>query len=148
MTRPPPMPPAPSLVPRPRPIPTLPPSANAKRTPMSLYTDCVGREIPAYLSDVWSVRTQLTRMATRLRTVREDITDAQERGVRGMERVPQSTVALIKRCEAELRDAMPHALCVYCQGADGGCSACVGGFHSKLQWDAAVPDNMKRFTVG
>lgn len=124
-------------------MPTLPPSAHAKRTPMSLYTDCVGRDIPAYLSEAWGVRTTLTRMASRLRTVREDIAEAQERGYKGMERVSQSTVALIKRCESELKDAMPHALCVYCQGADGGCNACVGGFHSRLQWDAAVPEKMK-----
>lgn len=148
MTRPPPMPPSPSHVPRPRPIPTLPPSAHAKRTPISLYTDCVGREIPAYLSDVWEARTALTRMASRIKLVREDITDAQEHGHKGLQRVPATTVALLKRCESELRDAMPYALCVFCQGADGGCNACIGGFHSKLQWDAAVPEAMKQFAVG
>ena len=143
MTRPPPMPPSPSPVPRPRPMPTLPSAAHAKRQPTTLHTDCVGRDVPAYLNDAWESRTALTRLALRLRTVREDIDDGQRLGDKRYTRVTSTTVALIKRCEGELREAMPYALCVFCQGADGGCNACVGGFHSKLQWDAAVPEKMK-----
>lgn len=134
-----------TLPPPPPPV-GMPPVASRTLPPppmtVPLYKDCVGRAIPAYLNAIWEARDELAEMAQRLKDVRLQAEQGHAQGDKCLMRLTATTLALVQNAEGEFRDAMPYALCPYCQGADGGCDVCHDGFVSKTVY-GAVPAKMK-----
>lgn len=111
-------------------------------TPTTLYTDCVGRQIPAWLNPIWEAREAIESHIATLKGIRFSIETRHKEQDKAYLRITAVTLAKIQHVEGELKDAMPYAVCPVCQGVEGGCKCCTDGFQSEDQWKV-TPDRMK-----
>lgn len=146
--------PMPTNPPKPSPMPEAPRSEPPKpivaprtvqltgSTPTTLYTDCVGRQIPAWLNPIWEAREAIESHIATLKGIRFSIETRHKEQDKAYLRITAVTLAKIQHVEGELKDAMPYAVCPVCQGVEGGCKCCTDGFQSEDQWKM-TPDRMK-----
>lgn len=126
--------------------------ATPKAAPsVTLPKDFTGREIPAWLLPIWEKRDSVCDIIAKVNELRTSIEeshvvfkdDPQDASInRCFLRIGCGTLALLQKFEREARASLPHNVCPVCQGADGGCNACMDGFQTEEQY-ALVPDNMK-----
>jgi len=118
---------------------------------VALPKDFTGREIPAWLLPIWQTRDDVCGIIAKVNEMRLSIEashaafkdDPKDASINHcFLRIGCGTLALLQKFEREARASLPHNVCPVCQGADGGCNACMDGFQTEEQY-ALVPDNMK-----
>jgi hypothetical protein len=109
--------------------------------------DATGLRIPEALLPLWHRRDKVEDLIKSLNSIRSTV-----------KRITGSGDILFRECDlqaiethltnanAQIKLAVPHAVCPYCLGVTfKNCSACKGrGFMSKFKWDNTVPEEMKR----
>lgn len=141
-------PPPPVMSARAPTVKRVPPQAKAGALPK----DFTGREIPAWLLPIWQQRESVCELIAKVNELRMAVEashaafndDPKDASInRCFLRIGCGTLALLQKFEREARATLPHNVCPVCQGADGGCNACMDGFQTEEQY-ALVPDAMKR----
>lgn len=123
-----------------------PPAAEPEPEPEEpkLTPDQTGYPIPAKQMAIWNRRDEVSVMLAKLSDVRGQLRKIDNDILYNRISV-QSVIELLNNAYAELKGAMPYAVCPYCQGqTPENCRSCLGiGFLGKFHWDTIVPAELK-----
>jgi uncharacterized ParB-like nuclease family protein len=104
-------------------------------------TDMLGNPVPANVAELWMRRTELTELVKLLQKGRLAVAKAQDAGDPLWGNFNFSSVMMhLDNALANVKGAVPHCLCVYCQGI--GCNACRTGIMPLAQYER-LPRELK-----
>ena len=104
-------------------------------------TDMLGNPVPPNVAELWMRRTELTELVKLLQKGRLAVAKAQDAGDPLWGNFNFSSVMMhIDNALANVKGAVPHCVCVYCQGI--GCKACRTGILPLAQYER-LPRELK-----
>jgi len=104
-------------------------------------TDMLGNPVPPNIAELWMRRTELTELVKLLQKGRLAVAKAQDAGDPLWGNFNFSSVMMhIDNALANVKGAVPHCVCVYCQGI--GCKACRTGILPLAQYER-LPRELK-----
>ena len=104
-------------------------------------TDMLGNPVPPNVAELWMRRTELTELVKLLQKGRLAVAKAQDAGDPLWGNFNFSSVMMhLDNALANVKGAVPHCLCVYCQGI--GCKACRTGIMPLAQYER-LPRELK-----
>jgi len=104
-------------------------------------TDMLGNHVPQNIAELWMRRTELTEVVKLIQKGRLAVAKAQDAGDPLWGNFNFSSVMMhIDNALAHLKGAVPHCVCVYCQGI--GCKACRTGLMPVAQYER-LPRELK-----
>ena len=104
-------------------------------------TDMLGNPVPPNIAELWMRRTELTELVKLLQKGRLAVAKAQDAGDPLWGNFNFSSVMMhLDNALANVKGAVPHCLCVYCQGI--GCKACRTGIMPLAQYER-LPRELK-----
>jgi uncharacterized ParB-like nuclease family protein len=107
----------------------------------SHLTDMLGNPVPPNIAELWMRRTELTELVKLLQKGRLAVAKAQDAGDPLWGNFNFSSVMMhIDNALANVKGAVPHCVCVYCQGI--GCKACRTGILPLAQYER-LPRELK-----
>lgn len=116
--------------------------APTSKTLPLVVTDMLGGTVPANVAELWTRRTEVIEIVKNLQKSRLAIVKAQEAGDVLWGNFGFSSVLMhLDNALAHIKGAVPHCVCVYCQGI--GCRACVSGLLPLAQYER-LPRELKK----
>jgi len=107
----------------------------------SHLTDMLGNPVPPNIAELWMRRTELTELVKLLQKGRLAVAKAQDAGDPLWGNFNFSSVMMhIDNALVHVKGAVPHCVCVYCQGI--GCKACRTGILPLAQYER-LPRELK-----
>jgi len=104
-------------------------------------TDMLGNPVPPNVAELWMRRTELTELVKLLQKGRLAVAKAQDAGDPLWGNFNFSSVMMhLDNALANVKGAVPHCLCVYCQGI--GCNSCRTGIMPLAQYER-LPRELK-----
>jgi hypothetical protein len=104
-------------------------------------TDMLGNPVPPNIAELWMRRTELTELVKLLQKGRLAVAKAQDAGDPLWGNFNFSSVMMhLDNALANVKGAVPHCVCVYCQGI--GCKACRTGILPLAQYER-LPRELK-----
>ena len=104
-------------------------------------TDMLGNHVPQNIAELWMRRTELMEVVKLIQKGRLAVAKAQDAGDPLWGNFNFSSVMMhIDNALAHLKGAVPHCVCVYCQGI--GCKACRTGLMPVAQYER-LPRELK-----
>jgi len=104
-------------------------------------TDMIGNHVPKNIAELWVRRTELTEVVKLIQKGRLAVAKAQDAGDPLWGNFNFSSVMMhIDNALAHLKGAVPHCVCVYCQGI--GCKVCRTGLLPVAQYER-LPRELK-----
>ena len=116
--------------------------ALTSKTLPSIVTDMLGGTVPANVAELWTRRTEVIEVMKGLQKMRLAIVKAQEAADPLWGNFGFSSVLMhLDNALAHIKGAVPHCVCVYCQGI--GCRVCVSGLLPLAQYER-LPRELKK----
>ena len=104
-------------------------------------TDMLGNPVPPNIAELWMRRTELTELVKLLQKGRLAVAKAQDAGDPLWGNFNFSSVMMhLDNALANVKGAVPHCVCVYCQGI--GCNSCRTGIMPLAQYER-LPRELK-----
>lgn len=120
----------------------LPVSGEAKMAPESKPRDCLGFPIPSAILPLWDRQGEIRELMTEVSRTRKKLREIEESKDPLFKGVNFSAIqSSMQSAWWNIKQGLPHAVCVACKGKQGGCKDCGGtGFINEHGWDVTRSD--------